>query len=54
MQQPARYPFGKNPASPAAGNPTFELAFESDDVQADLERAINAGAVLVQDIREEP
>jgi len=45
---------GKNPASPVAASPTFELAFESDNVQADLERAVNAGAVLVQDLREEP
>ena len=45
---------GKNPASPIASNPTFELAFESGDVQVDLKRAVNAGAVLVQDIREEP
>lgn len=45
---------GKNPASPIAANPTFELAFESDNVQADLKRALSAGAVLVQEMREEP
>ena len=45
---------GKNPAPPIAASPTFELAFESDNVQSDLERAVNAGAELVQELREEP
>lgn len=45
---------GKNPSSPVAASPTFELAFESDNVQSDLERAVNAGAELVQELREEP
>ena len=45
---------GKNPRSPAPDNPTFELAFETDDVIGDLSRAINAGALLVQDAIEQP
>ena len=45
---------GKTPRTPDASQPTFELAFESDDVATDLARAIAAGATLVQDAREEP
>ena len=45
---------GKNPSSPLANSPAFEIAFESDDVAADLARAIDAGATLVQDIKQEP
>ncbi|MBX2885244.1 MAG: VOC family protein [Granulosicoccus sp.] len=45
---------GKNPLSADAAHPTFELAFETDDVASDLNRAIEAGATLVQDVREEP
>lgn len=44
----------KNPRAPSPDSPTFELAFESDNVAADLARAIEAGAILVQDAREEP
>lgn len=40
------------PADPAA--PTFEIAFETDDVAAALGRAVEAGAVLVQKVRQEP
>ena len=45
---------GKNPATPKSDAPTFEIAFETDDVAAALERAIAAGATLVQGVREEP
>ena len=45
---------GKSPAKADLGTPTFEIAFETDDVKGALGRAIGAGAVLVQDIREEP
>ena len=45
---------GKNPTAPAPNAPTFEIAFETDDVQAALAKAIDAGAVLVQDARDEP
>ena len=44
----------KNPRPAEASNPTFEIAFESEDVTADLARAIEAGATLVQDARDEP
>lgn len=44
----------KNPATPAADAPTFEIAFEADDVKAALTKAIDAGATLVQDVRDEP
>ena len=44
----------KNPRSPSPTNPTFEIAFESDNVATDLARAISAGATLVQDARDEP
>ena len=45
---------GKSPARAQATAPVFELAFESKDVRADLTRALAAGAVLHQDVREEP
>ena len=45
---------GKSPAKADLGAPTFEIAFETDDVKGALGRAIGAGAVLVQDVREEP
>ena len=45
---------GKSPAKAKLSAPTFEIAFETDAVGDALGRAINAGAALVQDIREEP
>lgn len=45
---------GKSPAKANLGSPIFEIAFETDDVKVALDQAINAGAELVQDIREEP
>ena len=44
----------KNPASPKRDAPTFEIAFETDDVAAALKMAVDAGATLVQDVRNEP
>jgi|TARA_R110002110_G_scaffold151701_1_gene343991 uncharacterized glyoxalase superfamily protein PhnB len=44
----------KNPAAPNAKSPTFEIAFETENVKAALERAIDAGATLIQDARDEP
>lgn len=45
---------GKSPTTADIGAPTFEIAFEVDDVKAALARAVGAGAKLVQDLREEP
>ena len=45
---------GKSPSRPDPKHPCSEIAFETDDVQSALTRAVNAGATLVQDIREEP
>lgn len=44
----------KNPAAPIIDAPTFEIAFETDDVASALAKAIDAGATLVQDVRDEP
>jgi len=44
----------KNPRAPSPANPTFEIAFESDNVAADLSRAIDAGATRVQEARDGP
>ena len=44
----------KNPASPTSDAPTFEIAFETDNVAAALRRARDAGATLIQDARDEP
>ena len=43
----------KDPQSPEPTKPVFEIALESEDVAADLSRAIEAGATLIQDAREE-
>ncbi|MCK7615501.1 VOC family protein [Roseibium sediminicola] len=45
---------GKTPGTPDPKTPVFELAFETDDVPAALKKAVEAGATLVQDAREEP
>ncbi len=45
---------GKNPGQVDPTNPTFEIAFETDDVPAALAKAVNAGATLVQDAEEMP
>lgn len=45
---------GKNPAAPNPDSPTFEIAFETDDVAAALDRAVAAGARVVQAARDEP
>jgi len=45
---------GKTPGTPDPETPVFELAFETDDVPAALKKAVDAGATLVQDAREEP
>ncbi len=45
---------GKSPAKPNPKSPTFEIAFETDDVAKALQTALNAGATLVQDTRQEP
>ena len=38
----------KNAMAPNAENPTFEIAFETDDVAAGMNKALKAGAKLVQ------
>lgn len=44
---------GKSPAFAQPNAPVFEIAFESNDVHGDLARALDAGAVLYQEAREE-
>lgn len=45
---------GKSPGIPNVKAPTFEVAFETDNVTAAVERAKSAGATVIQDVREEP
>lgn len=45
---------GKAPGKPDPKAPVFELAFETDDVRAALDRALAAGATPEQGVREEP
>ncbi len=45
---------GKSPGTPDAHVPVFEIAFETDDVAGALARALDAGATLIQDTRDEP
>ena len=44
---------GKSAVKADGSAPTFEIAFEVDNVKAALSVAIGAGAKLVQDVREE-
>jgi lactoylglutathione lyase len=45
---------GKKPGQPDSKAPVFEIAFETDNVQAALDTALRAGATLIQEVREEP
>ena len=45
---------GKNPVAVNAQKPSFEIAFETNDVAAALSKAVNAGASLVQDAENMP
>lgn len=45
---------GKNPAKAKPNAPSFEIAFETDDVAAALAKAVSVGATLVQDAEEMP
>ncbi|WP_244556551.1 VOC family protein [Enterovibrio nigricans] len=45
---------GKNPKGLDTHSPSFEIAFETCDVKAQLEKAIDAGAELVQGVEEMP
>ncbi|MBL4671052.1 MAG: VOC family protein [Arenicella sp.] len=45
---------GKSPKQARKDAPTFEIAFETTDVKQALDRAISAGAKLIQEVREEP
>lgn len=45
---------GKAPGRPDAQAPTFEIAFETEDVPGALKRAVAAGAALVQDAADMP
>lgn len=44
---------GKSPGTPDPASPVFEIAFETHDVAATLEKARTAGATVVQEVREE-
>ena len=45
---------GKNPQQVKKGNPSFEIAFETNDVSTALSKALDAGAILVQDTEDMP
>jgi len=45
---------GKNPAQVNPTSPSFEIAFETSDVPAALDRALAAGAKLVQNSEDMP
>ncbi len=45
---------GKSPQGPKPCSPSFEIAFETDDVSAALASALEAGATLVQDAENMP
>lgn len=45
---------GKNPSLHKAKSPSFEIAFTTTDVQKALDRAIHAGATLIQPMEDMP
>ena len=45
---------GKSPGEADPAAPVFEIAFETDDVEAAVRQALDAGAKLVQAVRREP
>ncbi len=45
---------GKSPAKADPKAPSFEIAFETDEVESALQKALDAGATLVQEARAEP
>ena len=45
---------GKNPGQAKPANPTFEIAFETDNVPEALAKAMDAGATLIQDAEKMP
>lgn len=45
---------GKSPAAPSPENPTFEIAFETTEVERMFRAACDAGAKAVQEPRREP
>jgi lactoylglutathione lyase len=45
---------GKNPSIADPKSPSFEIAFETDDVEASLNRAVKAGAILVMGPTRQP
>ena len=44
---------GKTPGTADPTTPVFELAFETDDVRGAFDRAVGAGAAVVQEPRDE-
>lgn len=45
---------GKNPEQPNPEKPTFEIAFETDNVPSSLAKAVNAGAKIIQEPEDMP
>lgn len=45
---------GKNPQKADSSAPVFEIALETTDVSKGLKQALQHGATLVQDVKEEP
>ena len=45
---------GKSPGDVNPSAPTFEIAFETQDVARQLKRAVDAGATLIQEAEEMP
>ncbi|NKB62916.1 MAG: VOC family protein [Gammaproteobacteria bacterium] len=45
---------GKSVVSANPASPTFEIAFETPEVEIAVSRAMEAGAELVQEVRDEP
>ncbi|MGV6815849.1 MAG: VOC family protein [Thiotrichales bacterium] len=45
---------GKNPVKANPNSPSFEIAFETNDVAAALAKALSAGASLLQEAEEMP
>ncbi len=45
---------GKTPGKASPKSPTFEIAFETDDVESWFDRAVNNGAKPIQAVQQQP
>lgn len=52
--KPLMIQLGKSPGDPDPKKPVFEIAFETENVAEALKKARDAGATVIQEVRDEP